>query len=87
MSDETPAEQWNASAEGWARWAARATGYLVPATESMLDLARVRSGSRVLDVGCGSGEQTVIAARRVGGLRRAQAFQSIEEAVNPQAAS
>jgi ubiquinone/menaquinone biosynthesis C-methylase UbiE len=32
----------------------------------MLDLAAVAQGSRVLDVGCGSGEQTVIAARRVG---------------------
>jgi ubiquinone/menaquinone biosynthesis C-methylase UbiE len=66
MSDEAPVEQWNASAEGWARWAARAADYLVPATEMMLDLAAVSSGSRVLDVGCGSGEQTVIAARRVG---------------------
>jgi ubiquinone/menaquinone biosynthesis C-methylase UbiE len=66
MSDETPVEQWNASAQGWARWAARATAYLVPATETMLDLADVKSGSRVLDVGCGSGEQTMIAALRVG---------------------
>jgi ubiquinone/menaquinone biosynthesis C-methylase UbiE len=66
MGDEAPVEQWNASAEGWARWAARATDYLVPATEKMLDLANVVSGSRVLDVGCGSGQQTAIAARRVG---------------------
>jgi ubiquinone/menaquinone biosynthesis C-methylase UbiE len=66
MRGETPVEQWNASAEGWARWAARAAVYLVPATEKMLDLANVTLGSRVLDVGSGSGEQTVIAARRVG---------------------
>jgi ubiquinone/menaquinone biosynthesis C-methylase UbiE len=66
MGDEAPLEQWNASAEGLARWAARATDYLVPATEKMLDLANVVSGSRVLDIGCGSGQQTVIAARRVG---------------------
>ena len=66
MSDRTPAEQWNAASEGWARWAARASDYLVPATEKMLDLAAVVAGCRVLDVGCGSGEQTVIAARRVG---------------------
>jgi ubiquinone/menaquinone biosynthesis C-methylase UbiE len=38
----------------------------MPATEKMLDLANVKSGCRVLDVGCGSGEQTIIAARRVG---------------------
>jgi ubiquinone/menaquinone biosynthesis C-methylase UbiE len=65
MSDEAPVKQWNTSAEGWAHWAARAT-YLAPATECMLDLAKVKSGCRVLDVGCGSGEQTIIAARRVG---------------------
>ncbi len=35
-------------------------------TEQMLDLAAVAPGDRVLDIGCGSGEQTVIAARRVG---------------------
>ena len=32
----------------------------------MLDLAAVAPGSCILDVGCGSGEQTIIAARRVG---------------------
>jgi SAM-dependent methyltransferase len=32
----------------------------------MLDLADVRSGSRVLDVAAGTGDQTVIAAQRVG---------------------
>ena len=66
MSDRTPAEQWNAASEGWARRATRASDYLVPATEKMLDLAAVVAGRRVLDVGCGSGEQTVIPARRVG---------------------
>jgi len=37
-----------------------------PATERMLDLAGLRPGSRVLDVGAGGGEQTLAAARRVG---------------------
>ena len=66
MSDRTTADQWNAASDGWARWAARASEYLVPLTEKMLDLAAVAPGNRVLDVGCGSGEQTVIASRRVG---------------------
>jgi SAM-dependent methyltransferase len=37
-----------------------------PATEMMLDLAEVRTGIRVLDVAAGTGDQTVIAAQRVG---------------------
>jgi 16S rRNA C967 or C1407 C5-methylase (RsmB/RsmF family) len=37
-----------------------------PATELMLDLAEVRTGSRVLDVAAGTGDQTLIAAQRVG---------------------
>ena len=37
-----------------------------PATEMMLDLAEVRTGSRVLDVAAGTGDQTVMAAQRVG---------------------
>lgn len=39
---------------------------LGPATDLMLDLAGVREGSRVLDLGAGTGEQTIPAARRVG---------------------
>jgi ubiquinone/menaquinone biosynthesis C-methylase UbiE len=34
--------------------------------ERMLDLANIRMGSRVLDVGAGAGDQTLAAARRVG---------------------
>src|SRR5262249_28679153 len=52
------------AAEGWQRGAtARAMG---PITERMLDLAGIGSGHRVLDVGAGTGEQTLMAARRVG---------------------
>ena len=36
------------------------------ATERMLDLAGIRVGGRVLDVGAGAGDQTLLAARRVG---------------------
>jgi ubiquinone/menaquinone biosynthesis C-methylase UbiE len=36
------------------------------ATEMMLDLAEIRTGSRVLDVAAGTGDQTLIAAQRVG---------------------
>src|SRR5437867_11195096 len=37
-----------------------------PATERLLDLANIHAGSRVLDIGAGSGDQTLGAARRVG---------------------
>ena len=36
------------------------------ADETMLDLANLRAGSRVLDVAAGTGEQTISAAQRVG---------------------
>ena len=36
------------------------------ATQIMLDLAGITTGSRVLDVAAGTGDQTVIAAQRVG---------------------
>src|SRR5579864_7997488 len=39
---------------------------MLPLTERMLDLAGLRTGSRVLDVGAGTGEQTLMAAERVG---------------------
>jgi SAM-dependent methyltransferase len=51
---------------GWQRGAAARGQALAPATELMLDLARVTVGRRVLDLGAGTGEQTQAAARRVG---------------------
>jgi len=66
MSDTNDARaRWSDAAAGWERWAA-ARAALIPPTERMLDMAEVGPGSRVLDVGCGAGEQTVMAAKRVG---------------------
>lgn len=66
MSETNDAQaRWTQAAAGWERWAA-ARAALVPPTERMLDLAGIGPGARVLDVGCGAGEQTVLAARRVG---------------------
>ena len=53
------------AAEGWQR-GATGRADLRPITERMLDLAGIRSGHRVLDVAAGTGEQTLMAARRVG---------------------
>ena len=54
------------AAEGWRRGAADRARYLGPATETMLDMANISIGSRVLDVAAGTGEQSLMAARRVG---------------------
>lgn len=65
MSENTAASQWTNVADDWARWA-HVRAAMIPATQKMLDLAMVGAGSSVLDVGCGAGEQTVMAAERVG---------------------
>lgn len=54
------------AASGWQSGAAARGQSLGPVTELMLDLAGVAAGSRVLDVGAGSGDQTIVAAQRVG---------------------
>ncbi len=60
-------EHWDAErAERWSRMQAHRSETLGPATEMMLDLADLRTGSRVLDVAAGTGDQTVLAAERVG---------------------
>lgn len=53
------------AAEGWQR-GATGRADLRPITERMLDLAGIRPGHRVLDVAAGTGEQSLMAARRVG---------------------
>jgi len=63
---ETTKQQWQVAAEAWHRWGPTLAAWLGPATETMLDMAGVGPGSRVLDVAAGAGEQTIVAARRVG---------------------
>jgi len=63
---ETTRNQWNDAAEAWNRWSPLLARWLGPATETMLDMTNVQSGSRVLDVAAGAGEQTMATARRVG---------------------
>jgi SAM-dependent methyltransferase len=62
----TTRAQWQAAAEAWDRWGPTIEDWLGAATEAMLDLARIATGSRVLDVAAGAGGQTLTAARRVG---------------------
>ena len=63
---ETTRQQWQDAAEAWYRWEPALERWLSDATETMLDLAGVSAGSRVLDLAAGSGGQTIAAARRVG---------------------
>jgi len=58
--------QWDERAEQWSRLQAQRSETFGPATEMMLDLANLRAGNRVLDVAAGTGDQTLLAARRVG---------------------
>jgi ubiquinone/menaquinone biosynthesis C-methylase UbiE len=59
-------EQWQNAAAAWHRWGPQLETWLGPATEVMLDVAKVGPGSHVLDVGAGAGGQTIAAARRAG---------------------
>ena len=63
---DTTRRQWEDAAEAWHRWGPALEAWLGPATELMLDLARVGEGDRVLDIAAGAGGQTLAAARRVG---------------------
>ena len=58
--------QWDQAAPGWNAHSAQIREWLGPATEAMLEMARVRRGARVLDVAAGAGDQTIDIARRVG---------------------
>lgn len=59
-------QQWQDHASGWNDWAPLLESWLGEATERMLDLAGVTTGSNVLDVAAGAGGQSVAAGRRVG---------------------
>jgi SAM-dependent methyltransferase len=54
------------AAAAWQENAARREEALTPATALMLDLAGIGAGMTVLDVAAGTGEQSFLAARRVG---------------------
>ncbi len=63
---KTTRDQWQTAAAAWNRWEPLIDQWLGAATETMLDLANVQAGSRVLDVAAGAGGQALATARRVG---------------------
>ena len=58
--------QWEGAAPGWARWETIVATWMEPATETMLAMAGIETGARVLDLACGAGSQTLRAAQQVG---------------------
>jgi SAM-dependent methyltransferase len=70
--NEEQASLWNGlGGRGWVEAQATLDRLLQPFEDSLLDAAAVRAGSRVLDVGCGTGSTTLAVARRVGAAGRA----------------
>jgi SAM-dependent methyltransferase len=59
-------DQWQTAAKAWNEWAPLLRAWLGPATEIMLDMAKVGPGHRVLDVAAGAGDQSLQTADRVG---------------------
>ena len=63
---QTTFEQWQTAAEAWYSWSPAINRWLGKATEKMLDLAEVSAGQNILDIAAGAGEQSIIAAKKVG---------------------
>lgn len=62
----TTRDQWQTAAEAWFRWSPTLNQWLGKATETMLDMAGISKGHRVLDVAAGAGEQSITTAKKVG---------------------
>ena len=58
--------QWNQMAKGWSDSGVLIRPWLHEATQAMLGMAGVKTGSHVLDVAAGAGDQTLDIAKRVG---------------------
>jgi SAM-dependent methyltransferase len=63
---QTTREQWQGAAKAWNDWGPFLRKWLGESTEAMFDMAGIAAGSRVLDVAAGAGDQTLLAADRVG---------------------
>lgn len=58
--------QWDEAAPGWDSHTPAIRAWLSEATKTMLDMADIRPGHRVLDVAAGAGDQTLDVAGRIG---------------------
>lgn len=57
---------WESAAPGWAKWEHVFAESFAQATDTLIDMAGVGPGMRVLDIASGGGSQSIAAARRVG---------------------
>ena len=62
----TTRQQWQDAADAWHRWGSFIGSWLDEATTTMIEMAGIDTGHRVLDVAAGAGEQSLRIARRVG---------------------
>ena len=70
---------WESAASGWAKWGDKFSRNLQGATNTLLDHANISKGTHVLDLACGAGSQTILAAERVGKDGRVVACDISEE--------
>ena len=66
ISKDEVQQIWESAAKGYAAWDEALGRELAPATQTMFDMAGVAPGMRVLDVACGSGQQSLLLAERLG---------------------
>jgi ubiquinone/menaquinone biosynthesis C-methylase UbiE len=59
-------QNWQKVATGWHKWVPFVSSLLQEETNQMLEMAHIRSGHRVLDIAAGDGDQSILAAHRVG---------------------
>ena len=57
---------WESAAPGWAKWEEPFSAGLSAATDTLIDMADIQLGMRVLDLACGAGSQSIQTAKRVG---------------------
>ena len=57
---------WESAAPGWAKWEKVFAAGLTEVTDVLIDMAGIKPGQQVLDLACGAGSQSMLAAKRVG---------------------
>jgi SAM-dependent methyltransferase len=66
FTDAASFSTWESAAPGWVKWEHVFSQSLRRATDTLIDMAGIKTGARVLDVACGGGSQTFDVAKRVG---------------------